>query len=147
MKRLEAEGLLREAGEEQVGNRPPRQLYEITDEGRAVLNALRREGLTEIWFRYDPFDLALTRMGANEIEHLPEILAERLAKVQALLDERRRNRNDREPHFSLAKEWALRHTIYRLEAEVTYLTDLLAVVDDIIADEQKPISPEVTDTD
>ncbi len=34
MKRLAAEGLLREAGSEREGNRPTRQLYEITDQGR-----------------------------------------------------------------------------------------------------------------
>src|SRR3954465_9941265 len=45
MKRLETEGLLREAGQEQVGNWPPRQLYEITDAGRLALADLRREGL------------------------------------------------------------------------------------------------------
>ncbi|RYG45356.1 PadR family transcriptional regulator, partial [bacterium] len=32
MNRLAVEGLLRESGREQEGNRPPRQLYEITEE-------------------------------------------------------------------------------------------------------------------
>ena len=42
MKRLAAEGLLREAGQERAGNRPTRQLYEITDDGRRALAELRR---------------------------------------------------------------------------------------------------------
>jgi DNA-binding PadR family transcriptional regulator len=147
MKRLEAEGLLREAGQEQVGNRPQRQLYEITEAGRLALKELRREGLSEIWFKYDPFDLALTRTDRNELDRLPSVLAARLAKVQALLDERRRHNEDVSSHFSLAKEWALRHSIYRLEAELAYLTDLLNVVDDIVADEQKPRPHEELDED
>ena len=40
MKRLAAEGLLREAGREREGNRPTRQLYEITDAGHLALSAL-----------------------------------------------------------------------------------------------------------
>src|SRR3954471_17939403 len=62
MKRLAAEGLLREAGQEREGNRPTRQLYEITEEGLAALASLRRAGLSDVWFKYDPFDLALTRL-------------------------------------------------------------------------------------
>jgi DNA-binding PadR family transcriptional regulator len=39
MKRLASEGLLRESGRERDGNRPTRQLYEITEEGRLALAA------------------------------------------------------------------------------------------------------------
>ena len=146
MKRLEAEGLLREAGQEQVGNWPPRQLYEITEAGRLALADLRREGLSEVWFKYDPFDLALTRTNSDELDQLPAVLAARLLQVKALLDERRQHQKA-QSHFSLAKEWALRHTIYRLEAEVAYLTDLLEVVDDIVADERNPSQPEEPDAE
>ena len=48
MKRLASEGLLREAGREREGNRPTRQLYEITEEGRLALAALQRAGLSEV---------------------------------------------------------------------------------------------------
>ena len=44
MKRLASEGLLEEQGRERAGNRPTRQIYEITDEGRRVLAELRRSG-------------------------------------------------------------------------------------------------------
>ena len=36
----------------------------------------------------------------------------------------------------LAKQWALRHTKYRLEAEIAYLTDPLAAVPEIVAAER-----------
>ena len=77
MKRLAGEGLLREVGREREGNRPTRQLYEITDEGRHALAEIRRLGLSEVWFKFDPFDLALTRMDADVREELPSLLAER----------------------------------------------------------------------
>lgn len=85
MKRLASEGLLREAGREREGNRPTRQLYEITEEGRHALKALQRAGLSEIVFKFDPFDLALTRLDPEPLDILPSVLAERLDKVQALL--------------------------------------------------------------
>ncbi|MBC8143720.1 MAG: helix-turn-helix transcriptional regulator [Armatimonadetes bacterium] len=136
MKRLEAEGLLRESGREREGNRPTRQLYEITETGRDALDMLRRTELSEVWFKPDPFDLALTRMDSTSLETLPSVLAERLATVKARLAESRRVREEAHDRIGLAKQWALRHTEYRLEAEITYLTDLLKVADDIVADER-----------
>lgn len=138
MKRLAAEGLLREAGQERAGNRPTRQLYEITDDGRRALAELRREGLSDVWFKYDPFDLALTRSDPDELETLPSALAERLDKARGVLAEREQLNAWAPEHTGLAEEWALRHSVYRLEAEVAFLTDLLAAADDIVADERNP---------
>ncbi len=136
MKRLSDEGLLRASGQEKQGNRPTRQLYEITAEGRAALAALRRGGLSEVWFKYDPFDLALTRMEPTALRALPAVLADRLEKVRALLAEARRVNAGARDHVGLAKQWALRHTEYRLAAEVAYLTDLLAAAPDVVSDER-----------
>lgn len=138
MKRLATEGLLRETASEQEGNRPTRQVYEITEAGRAALADLRRAGLSEVWFKADPFDLALTRLQPDALRALPALLGERLAKVQAMLAERRRVNADVRGHMGLAKQWALSHTEYRLEAEAAYLTDLLAAAPEIVADERRP---------
>ncbi|HTQ14447.1 MAG TPA: helix-turn-helix transcriptional regulator [Rhizomicrobium sp.] len=125
MKRLAAEGLLRETGREQEGRRPARQVYEITDEGRRVLAELRRAGLSEVWFKPDPFDLALTRMDARTQKMLPQIIAKRLETLKAMLAERRRLAGEAKAHAGPAKQWVLKHSEYRLEAEIRYLTDLL----------------------
>ncbi|MBC7808561.1 MAG: PadR family transcriptional regulator, partial [Akkermansiaceae bacterium] len=77
MKRLASEGLLRESGREREGNRPTRQLYEITAEGHLALATLRKEGLRDVWFKYDPFDLALTRTDPGSLDTLPSVVAER----------------------------------------------------------------------
>ncbi len=138
MKRLAAEGLLRESGREREGNRPSRLLYEITEEGRRALDELCRTGLSDVWFKYDPFDLALTRTDPKLLETLPAILSERLDKVRTLLAESRRINEGARPKVGLAKQWALRHTEYRLEAEVAYLTDLLNATNDIVCDERNP---------
>ena len=110
MSRLASEGLLREAGQEQEGNWPARRRYEITDSGRKALATLRRSGLTDIWFKFDPFDLALTRTDEELETSLPSILAQRLQALQSLLAEARRVNQGAFPHVGLAKQWALRHT-------------------------------------
>jgi DNA-binding PadR family transcriptional regulator len=137
MSRLAAEGLLKEAGREQEGNRPTRQIYKITDEGRRVLADLRREGLREVWFKPDPFDLALTRMDGKTRKTLPTVLAERLKTVKASLADVRSIAQGLPAHVGLTKRWALRHSEYRLEAEVSYLTDLLKVAGDMSCEEHK----------
>jgi DNA-binding PadR family transcriptional regulator len=138
MKRLAAEGLLRASAREREGNRPTRQLYEITDEGRRALAELRRANLSEVWFKFDPFDLALTRIDAEALETLPSTLAERLKRARAMLAESREVNEAAREHVGLAKQWALRHTEYRLQAEVAYLTDLLNAAADVVADERNP---------
>jgi DNA-binding PadR family transcriptional regulator len=138
MNRLASEGLLRKVNRERKGKRPTRQVYEITGEGRLALAALRLAGLREVWFKHDPFDLALTRTDPEFLDTLPSVLAERLEKVRALLAESRRINEGARDYLTLAEEWAIRHTEYRLEAEVAYLTDLLTVANDIVADQRNP---------
>jgi DNA-binding PadR family transcriptional regulator len=138
MKRLAADGLLSESGREREGNRPTRQVYEITDKGRCALAELRRDGLSELWFKFDPFDLALTRTDPDTLELLPGVLSERLENVQAKLEETSRVIDTAREYVGLAKLWALKHNIYRLQAEVRYLNDLISVVGDIISDEHNP---------
>ncbi len=138
MKRLASEGLLREAGREREGNRPIRQLYEITEEGHAALAALQRAGLSEVDFKFDPFDLALTRLDPASLDTLPLVLSERLDKVQELLAESERINEEARDYIGVAKQWALRHFEYRLEAEVAYLTALLTAAPEVVSDERNP---------
>lgn len=146
MNRLAAEGLLRDAGSEQQGNRPTRQLYEITNAGRSVLAELRRQGMNDVWFKYDPFDLALTRMEPISLDALPATLAARLEKVKAMLSTSREVNAVAHDYVGLAKQWALKHTEYQLEAEVAYLSDLLQSASAIVSDERhpKPRKPKTT---
>ncbi len=138
MKRLAADGLLREAGSEREGNRPTRQLYEITDQGRAALADLRREGLSEFWFKFDPFDLALTLADPDTLDDLPSVLAQRLETAYGLLAEIKSSSEAARDYIGVAKQWALRHIEYRIQAEVDYLTDLVAAAPEIVADERHP---------
>ena len=138
MNRLAAEGLLQAEAREQQGNRPTRQLYTITAAGRQALTDLRRQGLHDVWFKYDPFDLALTRLDPETLDTLPSVLAGRLAAVEKALAAAIAVNESSRPRVGLAKQWALRHTEYRLKAEVAYLKDLLSEAAGIVADERRP---------
>ncbi len=124
--RLVAEGLLRELGTEVEGNRPPRQVYEITSEGRTVLDKLQREALDTIWFRHDPFDLALSRVNLDDADQFRERLEKRRAELDALSRDRSRITEDARQCVGPMQEWALKHSEYRIAAEKQFLDDLLA---------------------
>ncbi len=89
-------------------------------------------------FKFDPFDLALTRLDPETLDTLPFVLAERLDTVRAMLAESKRINEEAREYIGVAKQWALHHFEYRLEAEVAYLTALLTAAPDIISDERTP---------
>ncbi len=82
LKRLAAEGLVREVRTERVGNRPERTVYEITREGQRALAAVREQALRELTLPNDPFDLALAQSRDLPEEALTHIVADRLAGLR-----------------------------------------------------------------
>ena len=137
IKRLASEGLLREMGRDAKATGPFAGLYEITEEGYVALAALRRTGLNEVEVKFDPFDLALTRLDPETLDTLPLVLEKRLEQVGLLAESKRINEEVRE-YISVSRQWALRHFEYRLEAEAAYLTALLTAAPEIISDERNP---------
>lgn len=135
IKRLVAEGLLEEVEREHTGNRPARQTFTITTAGRAALARERHEAISDIWFKFDPFDLGLTRMGRDGIDRLPDMLAARLTALTARLEEARTVNENALSHVTLSESWALRHTEHRLHCEVEWLRQLMDDVPRIVAEE------------
>ncbi|WFR95758.1 PadR family transcriptional regulator [Rhizobium tumorigenes] len=134
MSRLAEEKLLRQISEERDGNRPVRQIYEITDEGRRVLADLRRAGLTDIWYKHDPFDLALIRLDPASAAELPRLLDIRLKALEAQLAEANRINDWAAPYIGITKRSALKHGQHRLRAEIGYLREVMADIDAIVAE-------------
>ncbi|WP_283194380.1 PadR family transcriptional regulator [Rhizobium sp. AN80A] len=132
MTRLAGEGLLKQVGEEKDGNRPVRQIYDITDEGRRILADLRHAGLSDIWYKHDPFDLALVRLDPGSARKLPGLLEQRLAALEAQLAEATRIEEWAFPYIGITKRAALKHGGHRLRAEIAYLRDVLSDIDAIV---------------
>jgi DNA-binding PadR family transcriptional regulator len=136
MKRLATEGLIREVRVERRGNLPERLVYGITDAGREALAGLRSEGLSQIWLKPDPFDLALTRLVPDQLDHLPDVLKTRLDDVTKLLQAKVEQSQEADPFITVAERYALSHTVHRLRAEITWLEGIIAALPEIVADER-----------
>ncbi len=81
---LEREGLIREIGVEQEGNRPPRTVYRVTDEGRTAFLTMLRKALVSVE-RVDA-DLALAFVPNLPPAERKSLLAERLVRLRSEAD-------------------------------------------------------------
>lgn len=136
LKRLAGEGLLAEVRTEREGSYPERQVYRITDSGRVSLAALHRQGLEQVSFRPDPFDLALSRPDPDRLDELPDALQARLHTLRQLLEQVERQYVRARPFLSVGEAHALLHREHRLRAEIDWHETLAAVVPDVVADER-----------
>ncbi|NII49894.1 helix-turn-helix transcriptional regulator [Frigoribacterium endophyticum] len=136
IKRLAAEGLLAPVRTEREGSFPERQVYGITDAGRAALDASRRHAQDEIVLRPDPFDLALTRVDPDRVDELPATVRRRRAELERLLAESADHRRRADPWLSVAEKHALSHREHRLRAEISWHDTLIGALPDIVADEE-----------
>lgn len=136
LKRLVLEGLLAVVRVERQGNRPERQVFAITQEGRSVLDRLRREGVTTVSIRSDPFDFALSRSDPDRLDELPAVIDDRLARLRQLLAERETFGEQAAPHLSVAEVHALRHREFLLRAEISWHEQLRDAAAEIIRDER-----------
>ncbi len=128
--RMESEGLIRPLRTEQQGALPARTVYEITDEGRRELRALRDEAFTDVELRPDPVDLALAAGADLAPEVLRGYLEDRVAalRAQALRIEHQLER--RWPDQSAADDLVVEHARMRIQAEIDWhekvLTQMIA---------------------
>ena len=139
LKRLANEDLIREVRTERVGNRPERTVYEITAEGRRSLAALHDSALRELDRHYDPFDLALAQARGIPVEHLEQIVENRLGAYRVQLATQRQAAEHADPYLNEAERMVIQHLMDRTEAEIRWHTELAARVEKIAADFAKGI--------
>jgi len=135
IKRLAAEGLITELRLEREGNYPERQVYEISEAGSAALAVLRREGLGDVVFKPDPFDLAMSRLDPNGLDGVEQTLAERVATLRRLLAESETQRARADQYLTVNERFVLSHKSARLAAEIEWHEALITELPRIIADE------------
>jgi DNA-binding PadR family transcriptional regulator len=134
LKRLAAEGLIREVRTERQGNRPERTVYEITETGRAALAALRDDALERITSSHDPFDLALALSRDLPDEYLERIVTARVSALRARESSLRLRVEDADPYVNEAERMVLLHLVERAAAEVRWHEELLVRMPKIGAD-------------
>lgn len=143
IKRLAGEGLLTEVRTEREGSYPERQVYGITDAGRRSLITLQRQGLEQVAFKPDPFDLALCRPDPGRLDELAGALDGRLAALRRMLDQTELEYARARPYLSVGEAYALQHREHRLRAEIAWHQTLVTAAPDVIADERtRALTPE-----
>ncbi|MBN9606546.1 MAG: PadR family transcriptional regulator [Actinomycetales bacterium] len=135
VRRLAAEGAIESVRVERLGNYPERQVYAITESGRAQLGELRDQMLTELVWRHDPFDLALTRSDPAHLGELEDVLRARRSRIERRLEEHVVRRAQIRRYLSELEYLTLAHGEHRLRAELSWLDELLEHLDDIVRDE------------
>ena len=86
LRKLDGEGLVRAVREEQVGRRPARTVYEITEEGRLELVIQRDAALEVVFGSADPLSVVLLFAAGADAADLGARLAVRRRQVAAQLE-------------------------------------------------------------
>jgi DNA-binding PadR family transcriptional regulator len=86
LRRLDGEGLVRAIRAEQVGRRPARTVYEITDEGRLELVVQRDAALEVVFGSADPLSVVLLFATGADVSELSERLTARRRRVAGQLE-------------------------------------------------------------
>jgi DNA-binding PadR family transcriptional regulator len=86
LRRLDRDGLIHPLRAEQVGRRPARTIYEITDEGRLELAVQKEQALDALFPSADPVSVVLLFAPGGDPGELDQRLLTRRQKIQAQLD-------------------------------------------------------------
>lgn len=136
IKRLAAEGLIDPLRVEREGNYPQRQVYSVTAAGLESLNTIRAEALHTIVYRPDPFDLALARLGEENIDGLRMTLEARLAELRLRADREVEKAVLIDEYLTFTEKHVIRHDLHRLRAEVAWHEELMEALPAILVDEK-----------
>jgi DNA-binding PadR family transcriptional regulator len=135
IKRLAAEGLITELRLEREGNYPERQVYDISPSGREALAVLRRDALSTVVFKPDPFDLAMSRLDPESIDTVEAVLRERVATLESMLADSHAQRARADEYLTANERFVLSHKAARLRADIDWHNALISELPRIIADE------------
>ena len=122
LRKLSAEALIRTVREEQVGRRPARTVYEITEEGHLELAIQRDAALDVVFSPADPVSVVLLFAAGGNVADLRERLAARSRLLAVQLDTMaaERERLTAQGLLSPLAIAAFRRGELRLEAELRW---------------------------
>jgi DNA-binding PadR family transcriptional regulator len=122
LRKLDADGLVRAIRAEQVGRRPARTVYEVTDEGRLELVVQRDAAFEVVFGSADPVSVVLLFAAGSDGPDLGERLAARRRRVAGQLESMtaERERLTGQGALSPLAIAAFRRGELRLEAELRW---------------------------
>ena len=136
LKRLAAEGLIESVRTEREGAYPERQVWRITHDGEAALARIQLDGLRDIQIRPDPFDLAISRPDLARADEIPGLIALRIARLRAMLDESEAHIAMISRYLSPLELMVMAHKPARLRAEIAWHEELAAHLPDLLDSEK-----------
>ena len=111
--------------EEQEGNRPPRRVYSITPEGEVAFQLLVRENLGAYHPTQFGGDFGLAFLDAVPMEEARKLLGQRRVGLEVHLAEM-----ENVPVHQGSLQWMIEHQTRHLQAEVAWLEEVLARLED-----------------
>ncbi|WP_282685753.1 MULTISPECIES: PadR family transcriptional regulator [unclassified Streptomyces] len=126
LRAMDAEGLVESVRTEQIGRRPARTVYRITDPGTAELAELREEAVTQVHHGSDPFSVALLFTRTNDMPQLKELLSRRREAVAAMRDDIDAERRQLSAAGSIGPldNAMFRRRVMQLEADLAWQDEL-----------------------
>ena len=110
-----------EQSSEQIGNRPPRRVYQITVEGEAAFQSLLRESMQQYSPTFFEDDIPLAYLDELETDEAKDLLEKRreilLAELQKM--------QETAPHPGTV-QWMLEHRLRHLKTELEWLNEILS---------------------
>lgn len=139
LRRMAAEGLVRQLRTERSGAHPERTVYEITEEGRHELEIHRSGALRDARLRPDPVDLALTHVQDMAEEAVLAAVQDRHASLTQQRLSLVHLRDQAEPYLTDLERLVFDHSLRRLRAELDWHDQLLSELPKVLAaTEQQP---------
>jgi DNA-binding PadR family transcriptional regulator len=122
LRKLGGEGLIEAIREEQVGRRPARTVYQITEDGRLELVVQRDAALEVVFGSADPLSVVLLFAAGTDSAELSERLAVRRRRIEGQLEAMaaERERLSGQRMLSPLAVAAFRRGELRLEAELRW---------------------------
>ena len=140
LRTMDAEGLVTAVRTEQVGRRPTRTVYAITDEGRMELAMLRGQATSSVYWAADPLGVALTFGGTGEDrEELASWLQARreaLVSTARLVDEERR-RLLAKGYIGPIEASVMHRAVMQADAEVRWHDEFARLLTELPPDEDE----------
>ncbi|WP_308439998.1 PadR family transcriptional regulator [Asanoa iriomotensis] len=131
LRKLTEEGLLREVGTDQVGGRPARTSYEITDRGEAEFETLLRDLWWNVSPPTDPFFAAFSFLPALPRSEASAALRNRASVLRASVSGMRSSLESR--WISELKPthvaWMFELSIARMEGEIAWCERIAELID------------------
>jgi DNA-binding PadR family transcriptional regulator len=139
LRRLAAEGLIRQVRTERQGAHPERTVYEITEEGRHELEIHRSRALRDTQLRPDPVDLALAHVQDMTEESVLAAVQDRHGSLTQQRQSLLHLRDQAEPYLTDLERLIFDHCLRRLQTELDWHEQLLSQLPKILgAARQQP---------